>query len=199
MNQFIVIEGNIGAGKTSFVSRYSKEFGYRVIYEQFAENAFLPKFYQEPEKYAFTLEMSFLANRFHQLKKELNRQDIFSSGIISDYYLMKSLIFARATLSTDEFKLYRDIFDIIYQRLPKPDKYVYLHKTPESLLKNIYSRGRAYERNINWQYLKKIEDSYFTFFKQHVDLKPLIINTDELDFVKNDEDFYFVCEKIKSF
>lgn len=199
MNKFIVIEGNIGAGKTTFVKRFSADVNAKALYERFEENAFLPKFYEEPDKYAFTLEMSFLADRFHQLKEEQSdRQSLFTSGIVSDYFLMKSLIFARSTLSEDEYRLYRDIFEIIYQRLTKPDLYVYLHKTPDTLLKNISKRGRSYEKSITKEYLKSIEDSYFTFFKQHTELNPLIIDTDKLDFVTNESDYEYICKVINN-
>ncbi|MEA1873677.1 MAG: deoxynucleoside kinase [Bacteroidota bacterium] len=198
MNHYIVIEGNIGAGKTSFVRKYVEDINARAIYERFADNDFLAKFYADPEKYAFTLEMSFLADRFHQLKKELNTQELFSNGIVSDYFLMKSLIFARSTLSEDEYRLYRDIFEIIYQRLSKPDIYVYLHKTPDTLLKNISKRGRTYEETITKDYLKSIEDSYFTFFKQHSDLNPLIIDAENLDFVTNKNDYLQICKIINN-
>ncbi len=198
MNKYIVIEGNIGAGKTTFVRRFVDDINARGIYERFEDNDFLPKFYAEPEKYAFTLEMSFLADRYHQLREELNKQDIFTTGIVSDYFLMKSLIFARSTLGEDEYRLYRDIFEIIYQRLSKPDLYVYLHKTPETLLKNISKRGRSYEKTITGEYLKSIESSYFTFFKQHPELNPLIIDTDGLDFVTNKADYQQICEIINN-
>nr|MDA3819884.1 deoxynucleoside kinase [Candidatus Delongbacteria bacterium] len=188
-NKFLIIEGNIGAGKTSFVQKFCKLNNYRGVYEHIENNPFLPKFYENPEKYAFTVEMSFLADRYHQLNKEIHQQDMFTNGVASDYYLVKSLIFARSTLHSQEFDLYRNIFNIIYQRLPSPDVYVYLHKSPEKLLANIHERGRDYEKSISIDYLKSIEDSYFTFFKQHPEIPVLVINTENLDFVKSDDDF----------
>jgi deoxyguanosine kinase len=196
-NNFLIIEGNIGAGKTSFVQKLCKLRNYRGVYEQFENNPFLPKFYEDPEKYAFTVEMSFLADRYHQLKNEIHQQDMFTNGIVSDYYLVKSLIFARSTLSSQEFDLYRNIFNIINKRLPSPDVYVYLHKSPEKLLSNINKRGRVYEKSISTDYLKSIEDSYLMFFKQHPDIPVLIINTEDLDFVKSDDDFLKIVEQIE--
>ena len=195
-NVYIVIEGNIGAGKTTFVKKFAQDYKYRTILEEFDDNDFLPKFYADPDKYAFTLEMSFLADRFHQLNKELNQQDLFSEGMVSDYYLMKSLIFARTTLNESEYRLYRDIFEIIHQRLRKPTAYIYLHKTPDTLLNNIATRGRDYEASINKEYLKGIEQSYFTFFKQHSGINPLIIDADKLDFIDKVEDYELICNKI---
>jgi len=193
---FLIIEGNIGAGKTSFVRKFCEKYNYRSVYEEFEDNPFLPKFYAEPEKYAFTVEMAFLADRFHQLNNEVHQQDMFSNGTVADYFLMKSLIFARSTLAKAEFNLYRDIFNIIYQRLKKPDLYVYLHKSPEKLLANIKKRGRQYEQTITKDYLKSIETSYFTFFKQHQEIPVLILNTEDHDFVENESDFNNLVQQI---
>ncbi len=196
-NNFLIIEGNIGAGKTSFVQKFCKLKNYRGVYEHFENNPFLPKFYEDPEKYAFTVEMSFLADRYHQLNKEIHQQDMFTNGVASDYYLVKSLIFARSTLNSHEFDLYRNIFNIIYQRLPSPDMYVYLHKSPEKLLSNIRKRERQYEKNISTGYLKSIEESYFTFFKQHPEVPVFIINIEDLDFMKSDDDFIQIVKEIE--
>ncbi|MGC9332267.1 MAG: deoxynucleoside kinase [Bacteroidales bacterium] len=196
-NRFIIIEGNIGVGKTSFVQKFCKLKNYRGVYEHFENNPFLPKFYENPEKYAFTVEMSFLADRYHQLNKEIHQHDIFTNGVASDYYLVKSLIFARSTLNSQEYDLYRNIFNIIYQRLPSPDVYVYLHKSPEKLLSNIHKRGRYYEKNISTDYLKSIENSYFTFFKQHPGIPVFVINVEDLNFVKSDDDFLKIVNQIE--
>jgi deoxyguanosine kinase len=131
---YVVIEGNIGAGKTTLAGRIAEQFNAQLILEHFADNPFLPKFYSDPEKYSFPLELSFLASRYKQLKEELVPQDLFKSFSIADYYFMKSLVFAASTLTGDEFNLYRQIFYIIYGSLPKPDIYVYLHLRPERLL-----------------------------------------------------------------
>jgi deoxyadenosine/deoxycytidine kinase len=182
---YLVIEGNIGAGKTTLATRIAEQFNARLILEQFADNPFLPKFYQDPDKYSFPLELSFLASRYKQLNDELGSQDIFKAFTVADYYFMKSLVFAASTLKGDEYNLYRQIFYIIYSSLPKPDIYVYLHISTERLLKNISRRGRDYEKSITGEYLQKIQDSYFTFFKQNPENKYLIIDVNEIDFVAN--------------
>lgn len=186
---FIAIEGNIGAGKTSLASKIAQDYNAKLILEQFEDNSFLPKFYKEPDKYAFPLEMSFLASRFQQLKDQLSAQDLFKSFTISDYYIVKSLIFAQKTLGSDEFKLYTRFFDIIHQQLPKPELLVYLYVTTPNLQRNIRDRGRPYELEIQDEYLEKIQEGYFEFIRQQSDLRILIIDTNELDFVNRDADY----------
>ena len=186
---YVVIEGNIGAGKTTLAGRIADQFNAHLILEHFADNPFLPKFYKEPEKYSFPLELSFLASRYKQLKEELVPQDLFKSFTVADYYFMKSLVFAASTLTGDEYNLYRQIFYIIYGSLPKPDIYVYLHINPERLLRNIERRGRNYEKSITKEYLQKIQNSYFSFFKQNPENKYLVIDVNDIDFVA-DENHY---------
>ena len=193
---YIVIEGNIGAGKTSLAKRISEDFNGKLILERFADNPFLPKFYKDPERYSFPLELSFLADRYNQLKRELSDRDLFKSFTIADYYFMKSLIFARATLSDDEYNLYRQIFEIIYSTLPKPDLFVYLHVDPDNLLMNIKNRGREYEQNINRKYLESIQNGYFEFFKQHPELTFLVIDTNNIDFMSNPDDYREVVQTL---
>ena len=194
--KFIVIEGNIGVGKTSLTHKIAEEYNAKLILEQFANNPFLPKFYEDQEKYSFPLEMSFLADRYNQLKKELSERDLFKSFTIADYYFMKSLIFSKQTLKDDEYNLYRQFFHIIYNSLPKPDLYVYLHSNVDKLLSNIKSRGRDYEQEISADYLQKIQDSYFEFFKQQQELSFLIIDTNKIDFVNHPDDFKKVSKAI---
>lgn len=186
---FIAIEGNIGAGKTSLATKIAEDFNARLILEQFEENSFLPKFYKEPEKYAFPLEMSFMAARYQQLKDQLLSMDLFKTFTISDYFIVKSLIFAKKNLPEDEFKLYATFFNIIYQQLPKPELLVYLYVKTERLQSNIKMRGRPYEQNIQDEYLEKIQQGYFEFIKQQKDLRILILDTDKLDFVNRPEDY----------
>jgi deoxyguanosine kinase len=193
---YVVIEGNIGAGKTTLAGRIAEQFNAHLILEHFADNPFLPKFYKDPEKYSFPLELSFLASRYKQLREELVPQDLFKSFSIADYYFMKSLVFAASTLTGDEFNLYRQIYYIIYGSLPKPDIYVYLHLKPERLLENIEKRGRNYEMSITKEYLQKIQDSYFTFFKQNPENKYLVLDVNEIDFVENESHYTKVIDKI---
>ncbi len=192
--RYLVIEGNIGTGKTSLCHLIAQKRKAKLFLEQYAENPFLPKFYENPERYSFPLELSFLADRYNQLKNSVSSFDLFNELIVSDYFFMKSLIFSAHTLQEDEYKLYRQIFDIIYSTLPKPDLYIYLHKNTDLLLKNIAKRGREYEKNITPEYLKGIETGYFNFFKQQNQMKIVIIDTNNIDFVGNSEDF----EKIES-
>ncbi len=191
--RYLVIEGNIGAGKTSLCHIIAQQKNAKLILEQFADNPFLPKFYKNPERYSFTLELSFLADRYKQLKKELENYDLFTDLIVSDYYFSKSILFAASTLQQDEYRLYRQIFDIIYNRIPSPDLYVYLHKSVDNLMENIKIRGRNYEQNISKEYLGNIEKQYFKFFKQHSNLKILLIDTNNIDFVNNEKH----CNNIK--
>lgn len=193
---YIVIEGNIGAGKTTLSKMIAKEFDAKLILEQFADNPFLPKFYKEPDKYSFQLELSFLAERYQQLNQDLTSRDLFKPFTVADYYFMKSLIFARATLKEDEYNLYRQIFNIIYKSIPKPDLYVYLHVDVKNLRKNIAKRGRDYEQEINDEYLTKLQEGYFDFFRQQNDIRYLVIDSNNMDFVDNQKDYLRVKELI---
>lgn len=195
---YIAIEGNIGAGKTSLSKMMSDEFNAKVVLERFADNPFLPKFYEDEERYAFPLEMSFLADRYQQLSDDLAQFDLFKNLIVSDYYIFKSLIFAQVTLQKEEYLLYRKMFDIMYKEITKPDLYVYLYQNTERLLKNIKKRGREYEQNISPDYLAKIHNGYSNFIKTQQDLNVLIIDVSELDFVNNPIDYQLIIDKINN-
>lgn len=193
---YIAIEGTIGAGKTSLASRISNQYNAKLILEQFEENSFLPKFYKDPDKYAFPLEMSFLASRFQQLKDQLTTQDLFKSFTISDYFINKSLIFAGKTLQPDELALYARFFNIIQSSLPRPDLLVYLYLNVDNLKRNIIKRGRSYEQNIEKEYLQKIQSGYFDYIKQQQDMRVLVIDTNNIDFVENEKDYQKLLEII---
>ena len=196
---YIAIEGNIGAGKTTLAKMLSKDFNTKLVLERFAENPFLPKFYKQKDRYAFPLEMSFLADRYQQITEGLGQFDLFKSFIISDYYIFKSLIFAKITLQKEEFLLYRKLFDIMYKEIMKPDLYVYLHQEPEKLLRNIKKRGRDYEQKIEVNYLEMIHKGYLSYIYSTNNLKFIIIDASNLDFVKSPEDYNLILNKLVSF
>jgi deoxyguanosine kinase len=194
--RFLVIEGNIGAGKTTLATRLSEELNAKLILEQFAENPFLPKFYAEKEKYSFPLELSFLADRYSQIKKEVLQPELFKTMMISDYYFTKSAIFAQNTLQIDEYRLFRRLFNIVFESLPKPDLYVYLHVSVENLIKNIKKRGRDYEQQMDPQYLETIQQGYFEYFRQVTQFPVVIIDTNKINFVDHPEDYALLKQVI---
>lgn len=186
---YLVIEGNIGAGKTTLAVKLAQETGSRLVLEQFSDNPFLARFYDDPERYAFQLELSFLSERYQQIKNELGYPELFKEGVISDYYLAKSFIFSKHNLKTDEMKLFEKLFAIIQQQIRRPDLYVYLHVSVEKLLENIRNRGRPYEQQIRPEYLQEVQAGYFGFFKSSPDLKILVVDTTNLDFANNESDY----------
>ncbi len=186
---YIAVEGNIGAGKTSFSTMISEDFNAKLILERFNDNPFLPKFYENKDRYAFSLEMSFLADRYQQLSDDLAQYDLFKEFVISDYDVFKSLIFARITLHEDEYALYHKLFHLMYKELVKPELYIYLYQNTERLLENIKKRGRDYEQNIQPDYLVEINKSYLNFIKSQTNMKVKIIDISGLDFVANRGDY----------
>lgn len=194
--RFLVIEGNIGAGKTTLSRKIAEDFNAKLVLEQFADNPFLPKFYEDQDRYSFPLELSFLADRYHQIKKQVLDLDLFHPFLVADYYFAKSSIFAQNTLKQDEYHLFRQIFDIIFESMPKPDLYVYLHSNTDKLLQNIKSRGRDYEKNISPEYLEKIKGGYFNFFKKINGFPILVIDINNIDFVQNPVDYHQITEAI---
>lgn len=195
---YIAIEGNIGAGKTTLTHKIAEDFNAKTVLEGFADNPFLPKFYKDQARYAFPLEMSFLADRYQQLSHDLAQFDLFKDFIVADYHIFKSLIFAKVTLGEDEYRLYKTLFDIIYKEMKKPDLYVYLYQNTERLLQNIKQRGRSYEQEIPAEYLDKINRGYLDYIKSQTDLNVLIIDVSEKDFVKNQADYLFILEEIQN-
>jgi len=189
LDNYIAIEGNIGAGKTSLAELISQEFNAKLILERFKDNPFLPKFYEEPGRYAFPLEMSFLADRYQQLLDDIGQFDLFKDFMIADYDRYKSLIFAQVTLQDEEFVLYKRLHEMMYRDMPQPDLYVYLYQNTERLLENIKKRGRDYEKSIKREYLDKINKGYLEFIKSQHHLNVKVIDISELDFVKNREDY----------
>lgn len=174
----------------------AEDTGSRLILEQFSDNPFLAGFYEDPERYAFQLELSFLAERYQQIKTELGHPDLFRQMVISDYFLAKSFIFSKYNLKNNEMKLFERLFNIMNLQVPKPDLYVYLHLPVEQLLENIRKRGRPYEQKIEKSYLKEIQDGYFGFFKSQTELKILVVDTSHIDFVNKRADYQQIKKRI---
>ena len=181
-HKYIAIEGNIGSGKTTLATMLAEDFNLRLILESFADNPFLPKFYDSPDKHAFPLELFFMAERFHQLKK-LNEQDLFQPQMISDYFFVKSKLFAQNNLQHDENQLFNRLFDIMFSFLSSPDVLVYLHANIERLQKNINKRGRSFEQNISDLYLQNIQDKYLDYLRKQGDFPVLFFDVTNVDFV----------------
>lgn len=194
---YIAIEGNIGAGKTTLAEKIAQDFNAKTVFERFADNPFLPKFYKDQNRYAFPLEMSFLADRYQQLSDDLAQFDLFKDFIVADYHIFKSLIFAKVTLQEDEFRLYKTLFDIIYKEMPKPDLYVYLYQNTDRLLQNIKRRGRSYEQEIPADYLDKINKGYLDYINSQTNLNVLVIDVSDRDFVKNQSDYVYILDEIR--
>ncbi len=194
---FLAIEGNIGAGKTTLSSKISQDFNAKLILEGFADNPFLPKFYQDADRYAFSLEMSFLADRYSQLSDDLAQLDLFKEFVVADYYVHKSLIFAQITLEQDEFRLYKQIFDIMYKETPQPDIYLFLYQNTDRLLENIQKRGRSYESEITANYLDSVTKGYLNYIKTIPATKILAIDISDLDFVANQNHYIYILDKIQ--
>lgn len=195
---YIAIEGNIGAGKTSLATKIAADFNAKLILERFKDNPFLPKFYEDPSRYAFPLEMSFLADRYQQLLEDIAQFDLFQEFVVTDYDAYKSLIFAKVTLVDEEFNLYKKLFNLMHKELPKPDVYVYLYQSTDRLLENIQKRGRSYEKGIPPEYLDKINEGYIEFIKSQPQEKVKIINVTGIDFVKNRKEYLAILKQLLS-
>lgn len=195
--QYIAIEGSIGAGKTTFCQMLNRDFGCKTILEQFADNPFLPFFYENPDRYAFSVELFFMTERHKQLQENLAQQDLFRQLIVSDYYFFKTLLFAQHTLPAEEYRLFQRLFNILNTSFPKPDLLVYLHRSPEDLLRNIRNRGREYEQNITVDYLSKIQQAYFDFFKKQNPFPIVIINLENVTFWNDEASYKKLVEHLR--
>lgn len=193
---FITIEGNIGAGKTTLAHLLSKHYNARLVLEQFADNPFLPKFYENPKQYAFPLELFFMAERFKQLKDLVQQKDLFQNLTVSDYLFTKCLLFARINLPEDEFRLYQRLFDIMNQQVVQPELVIYLHSPVQKLQKNIKKRNRSYEQNIPDDYLFSIQETYTNYIKHH-NLKTIFIDATDADFLGNEKHLKAVFDALE--
>jgi deoxyguanosine kinase len=192
---FITIEGNIGAGKTTLAHMLSKHYNARLILEQFADNPFLPKFYENPQQYAFPLELVFMAERFKQLKELIQQKDLFQNVTISDYLFTKCLLFAKVNLPEDEFRLYQRLFDIILQQVIQPDIVLYLHAPVNKLQENIRKRNRSYEQSIPDDYLFSIQETYTHYIKQH-NIRTIFVDVSNADFLGNEKHLQTIIDAL---
>src|SRR6195952_842365 len=192
---FITNEGNIGAGKTTLAHLLAKHFNARLILEQFADNPFLSKFYENPKQYAFPLELFFMAERYKQLKELIHTKDMFQNITVSDYLFTKCLLFAKVNLPEEEFRLYQKLFDIIYQQLTQPDILIYLHVPVRQLQKNIRKRNRSFELDITDEYLFKLQLTYTQYIKQH-NIKTLFIDASNADFLGNEKHIKVILDAL---
>ena len=193
---YVVIEGSIGAGKTTLATMLASELNAELVLERFADNPFLEKFYKDPEHYAFPVEMTFLMDRYQQLKNLLTARDLFTDFVIGDYFIDKCLLFSKNNLSKDEFSLFKTVFDTIAGFLPKPDLIIYLYTKPDRLLKQIAKRNRSFEKDITIEYLTDIQEKYLTYFRENQQIPILLVDTENIDFVENQSDYQHFKELI---
>jgi len=194
-HQFITIEGNIGVGKTTLANILAQKLNAKLILEEFADNPFLPKFYEKPDQYAFPLELFFMAERYKQLKDYLHTQDLFQEVTISDYLFTKCLLFAKVNLPDEEFRLYQKLFDIIHQQISFPNILIYLHAPVQKLKENIKKRNRSYEQDIKDDYLFNLQETYTSYIKQH-NINTIFIDASNADFLNNDAHVQVVLDAL---
>ena len=195
---YVVVEGSIGAGKTTLSTMLANDFNAELVLERFADNPFLEKFYKDPEHYAFPVEMTFLMDRYQQLKNLLTARDLFTDFVIGDYFIDKCLLFSKNNLSKDEFSLFKTVFDTISGFLPKPDLILYLYTKPDRLLKQIAKRNRSFEKDITAEYLTDIQEKYLTYFRENQQIPILLVDTENVDFVENNLDYQRFKELINT-
>lgn len=186
---YIAVEGNIGSGKTTFCKMVAEEYNCKLILEEFDDNPFLPHFYEDPDRFAFTVELFFMTERYKQLQRSLLSQDLFIDFTIADYAFVKTLLFARKNLPEVEFRLFQKMYAPLGQSFPQPDLLVYFHRSVDILQKNIQKRGRSYEKNISDEYLLQVQNSYFEYFRNILSYPILIIDLNTIDFEENSRNY----------
>lgn len=189
---YLCIEGNLGAGKTTLTQLISEQYGIHCILEQFTDNPFLPHFYKNPSRYAFPVELFFLTERHKQLEQELIERDLFATSVVADYFFPKTLLFARHNLKETEFRMFQRMYEVLNERIPKPDLLVYLHRSADKLHQLIRDRDRNMEEPIDKSYLRGIQDSYFTYFRTSPEYPILILDIEDLDFQKDEDQFHWI-------
>ncbi len=193
---FIAVEGNIGAGKTTLCRMLADDFNSRLVLEEFSDNPFLPLFYKDPERHAFSVELFFMSERYQQIQKNMLEQDLFQQKTIADYFFIKTLLFANNTLSGEEYRLFQRFFNILNANFPKPQLLVYLHRSVPKIMENIRKRGREYELEISAEYLSKIQTAYLEYFKIESEIPILILDVENVDFVENSQHYEIIRECI---
>ena len=196
--QFVAIEGNIGAGKTTLTNRISTEWGCQTILEQFTDNPFLPLFYKQPERYAFPVELFFMTERHKQLQEILTQQSLFQPLVLADYFFIKTLLFARNNLLEEEYRLFQRLFDVLNASFPKPGLLVYIHRPINALLKNISKRGRSYETDISREYLQSLQEAYLEYFRTDTSFPIVVVEAADIDFFTDDDAYQSLLNILKN-
>ena len=195
-HHFIAVEGNIGAGKTTLSQLLSQHYNSKLMLEEFAENPFLTKFYENPKQYAFPLELFFLAERFKQQQDLIKTADLFQSVTISDYLFTKCLLFAEVNLPEEEYRLYQKMYEVFSQQLTQPDVLIYLHAPVNKLQSNIKKRNRKFEQSIPDEYLFKLQETYTSYIKQH-NIKTIFVDASNADFLYNEAHFKLITDALE--
>jgi deoxyguanosine kinase len=195
---FIAIEGNIGAGKTTFCNMLAQDYDCRLILEQFTDNPFLPLFYDNPERYAFPVELFFMTERHKQLQEALATVDMFTPLSISDYFFIKTSLFAKNNLKDEEFRLFYRLFEVLNSTFPKPEILIYLHRSVDNLLTNIQKRGRDYETDISAAYLLEIQNVYFEFFRTEKNMPIVVVDVGEVNFMEDKKAYLQLVDILKN-
>jgi len=194
---FIAIEGNLGAGKTTFCNKLKENYNCKLLLEQFDDNPFLAHFYENPERYAFPVELFFMTERHKQLQANLTQRELFQDFIVSDYFFVKTLLFAKNNLNSEEYRLFQRLFNVLNASFPKPDLLVYLHRSVEGALENIHKRGREYEQDITAGYLQKVQNGYYEYIRTESAIPILIIDVEKIDFLSNQVHYDMIVHAMK--
>ncbi len=195
---FLAIEGNIGAGKTTLAQRLAKDLNARLILEQFTDNPFLPFFYENPERYAFPVELFFMTERHKQLQETFSAADLFQPAIVADYFFLKTLLFAKNNLNQEEYRLFKRLFNTLNNSFAKPDLLIYLHRPIDTLVRQIENRGRSFEAQIKTDYLQTLQQAYFDYFETQPQFPILVIHATDQDFKDSSVHYHWLLEQLET-